>query len=32
MGAVITDGDSCGWTPDSHRGRPKKVMSISRVM
>src|SRR3712207_4042170 len=32
IGAVITDGDSCGCTPSSHRGRPKKVMSISLVM
>ena len=32
IGTVITAGDSCGWTPSSHRGRPKKVMIISRVM
>jgi hypothetical protein len=32
IGSVMTDGDSCGWTPSSHRARPKNVMSIRRVM
>ena len=32
IGTVMTGGDSCGCTPSSQRGRPKKVISISRVM
>ena len=33
IGSVMTAGDSCGCTPpSSHRGLPKKVSSISRVM
>ena len=32
IGTVMTDGASCGCTPSVHRGRPKKVMNISRVM
>ena len=31
IGTVMTDGGSSG-APSSHRGAPKKVISISRVM
>ena len=31
-GTVITFGDSCGCTSDSHRFSVKNVMIISRVM
>ena len=31
-GAIITAGDSWGWTPSCHLFCPKNVISISRVM
>ena len=31
-GIVMTLGDSCGWTPSSQRGLPRKVMMNIRVM